>query len=99
MRPTRFVIQDTTTIRGILDLFENDSTVTVNDVAMTQHVSRETALRLMRRLADAGVIERPTKEAEVLGVKQKAPCIGWQLTTSAKKGEIQSVEELAGGIV
>jgi hypothetical protein len=94
--------EDCCTIRGILDLFEeNPATVlTVQLVAMTQHVSQDTARRLLRNMAAAGVIERPVREAELpgLGTIQKVPCIGWQLTEKAKRGEIPGAEGLARGM-
>jgi len=89
--------EDACTIRGILDLLEGPDPVTIQLVAMTQCVSRRTANRLMQRLADAEIIEHPVREADVLGAKQKVPCIGWQLTPAAKQGQIPSVAELARG--
>jgi predicted ArsR family transcriptional regulator len=91
--------EDATTIRGILDLFEEDETITARLVAMTQHVSMPTAKRLLDGLEAAGILEHPTREADVLGVMQKVPCMGWRLTEVARKGEILvDAEKLAGGM-
>jgi hypothetical protein len=51
----------------------------------------------MQRLADAEIIEHPVREADVLGAKQKVPCIGWICTEKARRGEIPTAEELARG--
>jgi DNA-binding Lrp family transcriptional regulator len=100
VRPDLQTAEDARTIRGILSLLreEPEPIITVQLVAMTQAVSQDTARRLLRNLAKAGVIEHPTREADVLGIKQKVPCIGWVLTEKGKRGEIQSAELLAGGM-
>lgn len=88
--------EDAASIRGILELLETDpEPVTVRLVEFSQHVSRRTAQRLMKNLADAGIIERPVVEADILGAKQKVPCLGWQLTPAARQGRIPNAEELA----
>lgn len=66
---------------------------------MTQHLSDQAAMRLMKLLQKARVIEHPTATRIVLGVPQEVPCIAWRLTASAKRGEIPSAEELARGMV
>ncbi|MCK9570814.1 hypothetical protein M0R72_17830 [Candidatus Pacearchaeota archaeon] len=88
--------EDCCTIRGTLDLFEEDpaTILTVQLVAMTQHVSQDTARRLLRNMAAAGVLEHPAREADILGSKQKVPCIGWILTENARRGEIPDAEDL-----
>jgi hypothetical protein len=48
-------------------------------------------------MADAGVIEHPVVEADILCATQKIPRIGWQLTTIAKQSRIPSAEDLARG--
>lgn len=92
--------EDACTIRGILELLEEPGAIiTVQLVAMTQHVSQDTARRLMRNLAEAWVIERQVIEADVLGAKQKVPCIGWQITPAYQRGELViDIEKLAGRI-
>lgn len=91
--------EDAATIRGILDLFAEDATITVRLVAMTQAVSMPTAKRLLDGLEAAGILEHPVREADVLGVMQKVPCIGYALTEAARKGEIPTdAEKLAGGM-
>jgi predicted transcriptional regulator len=93
--------EDARTIRGILDLLQEDpkAVITVQLTAMTQNVSTRTAKRLLQNMADAGLIEHFTREAEVLGVRQRVPCVGsWVLTEKGKRSEIQSAEDLAGGI-
>jgi hypothetical protein len=101
VKPDLQTAEDAVTIQGILNLLqeEPEPVITVQLVAMTQAVSQDTARRLLRNLAKAGVIEHPTREADVLGVKQKVPCLGsWVLTAKCKRGEIQSAEILAGGM-
>jgi DNA-binding IclR family transcriptional regulator len=91
--------EDASTIRGILDLFKEDDIITVRLVAMTQAVNMPTAKRLLDGLESAGILEHPTREADVLGVMQKVPCLGWQLTEVARKGEISTdARKLAGGV-
>jgi len=89
--------EDACTIRSILKLLEGPDPVTIQLVEMTQCVGRRTAKRLMQRLADAEIIEHPVREADVLGAKQKVPCIGWICTEKARRGEIPTAEELARG--
>jgi len=90
--------EDAASIRGILELLETDpEPVTIRLVEFTQHVSRRTAQRLMKILADAEIIERPVVEADILGAKQKVPCLGWQLTPAAKQGRIPNAEDLVKG--
>jgi hypothetical protein len=92
--------EDAASIRGILELLETDpGPVTFRLVEFSQHVSRRTAQRLLKNLADAGIIEHPVTEADVLGAKQKVQCIGWQFTERVRRGEIAiDVEKLAGGM-
>lgn len=93
------LVEDACSIRDILELLETDpEPVTIRLVEFTQHVSRRTAQRLMKILADAGIVEHSTAEADIMGAKQKVPCLGWQLTPAAKQGRIPSAEELAGRI-
>jgi hypothetical protein len=91
--------EDACTIRGILELLQEkpEPVITVQLVAMTQHVSQDTARRLLRSMEAAGLIEHPIREADILGATQKVPCIGWQLTAIAKQGRIPSAENLARG--
>lgn len=95
--PVHQTIRDAVAIRGILDLFEESETITTREAAMTQHLSDQSALRLMRLLQKARIIEHPTATRIILGVPQKVPCIGWQLTATAKQGQIPGAEELARG--
>lgn len=89
--------EDACSIRGILDLLEEDNIITVSLVEMTQHTSRQTALRLIKILSDAGIIEHPLREADILGATQKVPCAGWILTEKVTRGEIPSADELVKG--
>lgn len=90
--------EDACSIRGILELLEDPAAIiTVSLVEFTQHVNRRTALRLVSNLVRAGVIEHPTKDTDILGAKQKVPCIGWIFTEKARRGEMPTAEELARG--
>jgi hypothetical protein len=92
------VVQDTVLIRGILDVFEREAEpVTSRLIQMTQHIGSDQANRLLKLVEKSGVIERLTATRIVLGVPTKVPCMQWQLTASAKRGEIPSAEELARG--
>jgi len=64
---------------------------------MTQHISDQSALRLMKLLQKAMIIEHPTATRIILGVPQEVSCIKWQLTATAKQGQIPGAEELARG--
>jgi hypothetical protein len=91
--------EDACAIRGILELLQEDpEPVTIRLVEFRQHVNRRTAKRLMKILTDAGIIEHPVVEADILGATQKVPCIGWKLTTIAKQGRIPSAEDLVRGL-
>ena len=61
---------------------------------MTQHITDEVALRLLKLLQKAGVVEHPTATRIILGVPQEVPCMGWQLTEAARKGEMPGAEEI-----
>jgi hypothetical protein len=64
---------DVATIRGILDLFAEDTTITVRLVAMTQHVSMATAKRLLLDgLEAAGILEqKDSLESEIADIESK----------------------------
>jgi DNA-binding Lrp family transcriptional regulator len=94
MRPDLQTAEDARTIRGILDLLreEPEPVITIQLVAMTQAVSQDTARRLLRNLAKAGVIEHFTREADVLGVQQKVPCLGsWALRAKGKRARSRAL--------
>lgn len=91
------IIDDAVSLRGIVALLE-EAPATTNEVALTQHVSRDTALRLCKKLHAAKVIEHPTATRIILGVPQQVPQLTWQLTPEYQRGEIQlDAEKLAGG--
>jgi hypothetical protein len=92
---------DAVTIRGILDLLTQDEPepyLTARLVALTQHVSEDTAKRLLKILSQADIIERSRKDVEIPGARAKVPCLGWHLTAAARRGEIDfEGEQLARG--
>jgi predicted transcriptional regulator len=93
------ITEDACIIRGILELLrEEPKPVTIRQVEFTQNIGWRTAKRLMTNLAAAGVIEHPIAKADILGSRQRVTCLGWQLTETAKLGQIPSAEELARGI-
>jgi hypothetical protein len=92
--------EDGKSIQGILSILQDDphAVITVGLVEMTQQVSHETAKRLLCVLENANIIEHPLKQAEILGVVQTVPSVGWRLTYAARSGEIpMDAEMLAGG--
>lgn len=97
MKPAHLIVEDAVAIRGILDLFAESETIRAREVAMTQQISDDAARRLMKLLEKAGIVEHPTVTRIIVGVPQEVPCINWQLTAAAKRGEIPSAEDLARG--
>lgn len=97
-KPTHQIIKDAAAIGGILDLFAESETITTREAAMTQHLSDQSALQLMKLLEKAGIVEHPTVTRIIIGVPQEVPCIDWRLTAVAKRGEIPGAEELARGM-
>ena len=94
MKPLHQVIDDAVTIRGIIDYLEKSvEPVSLHELAMTQHISNATALRLCRILEKASVVEHVT------GVYQAIPYLAWRLTKPFLLGGcVYNAEELAGGI-
>jgi len=81
--------QDAISIRRILDLLAGPEPITTYDVALTQHMGDDAALRLMHKLERAGLIEHPTAQKNILGVQQAVPQIFlWQMTEAARRGEV-----------
>ena len=99
MKPLQQVIEDAVTIRGIIDYLEKSvEPVSLHELAMTQHISNATALRLCRILEKASVIEHPTVTRIVMGVSQEVPQLAWQLTKSFWLGGCAyNAEDLARG--
>ena len=99
MKPLHQVIDDAITIRGIIDYLEKSvEPVSLHEIAMTQHISNTTALRLCRILEKASVIEHPTVTRIVVGASQEVPQLAWQLTKSFWLGGcVYNAEDLARG--
>lgn len=75
------ITADAVTIRGIIDYLEKSvEPATLHELAMTQHISNATALRLCRLLEKEGVVEHPRATRVILGVSQEVPLFGWRLT-------------------
>jgi hypothetical protein len=100
MKPLRQVIDDAVTIRGIIDYLEKSvEPVGLHEIAMTQHISNATALRLCRILEKAIIIEHPVVTRIVMGTSQEVPQLAWRLTKPFFLGGcVYNAEELAGGI-
>jgi hypothetical protein len=100
MKHLHQVIEDAVTIRGIIDYLEKSvEPVSLHELAMTQHISNGTALKLCRILEKAAIIEHPTVTRIVLGASQEVPQLAWMLTKSFFLGGCHyNAEELAGGI-
>ena len=99
MKPLHQVIDDAVTIRGIIDYLEKSvEPVSLHELAMTQHISNATALRLCRILEKASVIEHPTVTRIVMGASQEVPQLAWRLTKSFWLGGcVYNAEDLARG--
>lgn len=100
MKPIHQLVSDARTIQGIIEYLEQSvEPATTNELAMTQHVSDNTALRLCRLLETEGVVEHPRATRVILGVSQEVPLLGWRLTKSFWLGGcVYNAQELAGGI-
>ena len=99
MKPLHQVIDDAVTIRGIIDYLEKSvEPVTLHELAMTQHISNSTALRLCRILEKASIIEHPVVTRVVMGVSQEVPQLAWLLTKPFWLGGcVYNAQELAKG--
>ena len=99
MKPSHQVTADAVTIRGIIDYLEKSvEPVGLHELAMTQHISNTTALRLCRILEKATIIEHPVVTRIVMGVSQEVPQLAWQLTKSFWLGGcVYNAEDLARG--
>ena len=99
MKPLHQVIDDAVTIRGIIDYLEKSvEPVSLHELAMTQHISNGTALRLCRILEKATIIEHPVVTRIVMGVSREVPQLAWQLTKSFWLGGcVYNAEDLARG--
>ena len=99
MKPLHQVIEDAVTIRGIIDYLEKSvEPVSLHELAMTQHISNATALRLCRILEGASIIEHPTVTRIVMGDSQEVPQLAWRLTKSFWLGGcVYNAEDLARG--
>ena len=100
MKPLHQITTDAVTIRGIIDYLEKSvEPVSLHELAMTQHVSNATALRLCRILEEATIIEHPTVTRIVMGASQEVPQLAWQLTKPFWLGGcVYNAQKLAGGI-
>ena len=99
MKPLHQITTDPVTIRGIIDYLEKSvEPVGLHEIAMTQHISNTTALRLCRILEKASIIEHPTVTRIVMGASQEVPQLAWQLTKSFWLGGcVYNAEDLARG--
>lgn len=100
MKPSHQITADAVTIRGIIDYLEKSvEPVGLHELAMTQHISNSTALRLCRILERASIIEHPTVTRIVMGASREVPQLAWQLTKPFFLGGcVYNAEELAGGM-
>ena len=100
MKPLHQITVDAVTIRGIIDYLEKSvEPVGLHEIAMTQHISNGTALRLCRILEKATIIEHPVVTRVVMGASQEVPQLAWMLTKSFWLGGcVYNAERLAGGI-
>ena len=99
MKPLHQVIEDAVTIRDIIDYLEKSvEPVSLHEIAMTQHISNSTSLRLCRILERATIIEHPVVTRIVMGVSREVPQLAWRLTKSFWLGGcVYNAEDLARG--
>ena len=99
MKPSHQITADAVVIRGIIDYLEKSvEPVGLHELAMTQHISNSTALRLCRILEKATIIEHPVVTRIVMGVSQEVPQLARQLTKSFWLGGcVYNAEDLARG--
>lgn len=99
MKPSHQITADAVVIRGIIDYLEKSvEPVGLHELAMTQHVSNTTALRLCRILEKASIAEHPVVTRVVMGASQEVPQLAWRLTKPFFLGGCcYNAEELAGG--
>jgi predicted ArsR family transcriptional regulator len=86
-RPNCIIIQDAVTLRGIIELLA-DAPATANEVAMTQHVGKDVARRLMQILHNAGLIEHCSPAEADAGMTSRAILQLWQLTKGYMRGDV-----------
>ena len=100
MKPSHQITADAVTIRGIVDYLEKSvEPVGLHELAMTQHISNSTALRLCRILERAAIIEHPVVTRIVMGISLEVPQPAWRLTKPFFLGGcVYNAEQLAGGI-
>ena len=99
MKPSHQITADAVTIRGIIDYLEKSvEPVSLHELAMTQHISNGTALRLCRILERAAIIEHPVVTRIVMGAAREVPQLAWRLTKSFWLGGcVYNAEDLARG--
>jgi hypothetical protein len=100
VKPSHQITADAVVIRGIIDYLEKSvEPVGLHELAMTQHISNATALRLCRILERAAIIEHPVVTRVVVGASQEVPQSAWRLTKPFFLGGcVYNAEQLAGGI-
>ena len=78
MRPQCLIQEDAVTLRGIVDLLEQEEADS-QAISLTQHVTLQTARRLCKKLLMGGIIERKTVTRVIFGMAQQVPQAEWQL--------------------
>ena len=97
MRPLSLILEDAATLRGIVDFLAFPATT--HEIEMTQHLGRDSATRLCKKLQGAGILEHPTATRIILGVPQQVPQLEWRLTQAYRDGDIDfNAEKLAGAV-
>jgi len=91
-------MEDAALLSGIVDLLEKEE-VDTQTIAMTRHISTESARRLCKKLLTVGIIERKTVTQNILGTPQQVPQGEWKLTPAIiLSGRVFDVEKLARGL-
>jgi hypothetical protein len=100
VKPSHQITADAVTIRGIIDYLEKSvEPVGLHELAMTQHISNATALRLCRILEKASIAEHPVVTRVVVGASREVPQSAWRLTKPFFLGGcVYNAEQLAGGM-
>jgi len=63
------VIEDARSLEGILNYITTQSSATVDDLVMTQNLEQKPVSRLLKMLANAGIVEKTGKRQWVLATK------------------------------
>ncbi len=97
-RPICLIQEDAVALKGIVELLAEEPAM-ISEIAMTQHISNDTARRLLKILKDARIVEKETVPRVHRGTLNYVETLRWKLTSAYISGEVPfEPEVLAGGI-